>query len=64
MFIEMSDSILILGAGGIIATQSLLVWRVGKLERKFDNGINSRLQNIEKNCIKHHPEDIAVLVEK
>ena len=41
------------------STQALILWRVGQLEKKFDNGINKRLENIEKKCIENHARRYA-----
>jgi hypothetical protein len=41
------------------STQALILWRVGQLEKKFDNGINQRLKDIEVNCTKMHARRYA-----
>ena len=48
-------------SGGQLAIAVLLFWRVYRLEKKFDNGINKKIDeltkeiiSVELNCAKQH----------
>lgn len=50
-------------SGGQLAATVLLFWRVFRLERKFENGVNKKIDDVkdklnlmEIECIRKHPD--------
>lgn len=57
MEVLISGETILIAAIAVACTQALLVWRVAKIEKKLENGLLTRIESIEKNCIRHHPKD-------
>jgi hypothetical protein len=60
MALEIPAAMILSGILFVAVTQALTLYRVGQLERKFNNGINARLHRIERNCIRFHGVDADV----
>ena len=63
--IELVSHISAYTSSGQLALTILLLWRVWRLERKFDNGVNDkierikeRLQEVKEHCIAQHPRGL------
>ena len=59
--IEPFEGIAAVVSTGQFGVMLLLFWRVWRLEKKFDNGVNHKIdqlkdniQDLEKNCIAQH----------
>jgi len=58
MEISIPSGMILSGIIFVAITQALTLYRVGLLEKKFDNGVNARMERIEKHCIEMHRKSI------
>ncbi len=54
MEVTIPDYLIIGGIVIVAITQALLVYRVGRLEKKLDNGVCADIRHIRENCIRNH----------
>ena len=57
MDIVVPGSIVIAVLVGFASSQSVILWRLGALERRLENGLLKKMEDLERRCMQRHAMD-------